>query len=65
MRATLLLMLLALLPACGGETLQRTVYETLREGERQRCLQQGATDCSQTEDYDDYLQRRRSLEQDQ
>ena len=57
-------MLLALLSGCG-ETLQRTVYETLREGERQRCLRQGAMDCSAIEDYDDYQQQRRSLEQNQ
>lgn len=57
-------MLLALLSGCG-ETLQRTAYETLREGERQRCLRQGAMDCSAIEDYDDYQQQRRSLEQNQ
>lgn len=63
MRMVLITMLALVMTGCG-EHLKRTVYETLRESGRQKCLQQGTTQCSSGEGYDDYQLRRKELEED-
>lgn len=62
MRGALLLLLAAALSGCS-ENVQRNVYESFRQSERQRCLQQGMMNCTPVEDYDDYQQRRKELEE--
>ena len=42
-----------LLAACSGQQLKQGTYYSLHEQQRQRCIQEGRTDCSQY-DYDSY-----------
>jgi hypothetical protein len=65
------IMLLALLAlatsGCSRETLKRTSYETMRNMEQQRCLEQdpSAAPCPKGESYDEYQRRRQESEQGQ
>lgn len=52
----------AALMGCS-ENVKRNMYEAMRAGEQQRCLQQGTMNCPPGEDYDDYQRRRKELEQ--
>lgn len=65
-RVTLLaIMVGAVVSGCTRETLQRTGYETLRNVEQQRCLEQGTMPCPPRQGYDDYQRQRQELESPQ
>lgn len=69
MRIALLLIPLSLIvmSGCSRDTVQRTGYETLRNMEQQRCLEQGTSTspCPKGDSYEEYQRQRQELEQDQ
>jgi len=61
----LVLLLATLMTGCSRETMQRTVYGTLQETERNKCLANTPEQCPRVENYDDYQRRRQELENTQ
>ena len=57
MKLTLLSVVFILLTACS----QQAVYDMIHERERQLCLEQGRSDCSRAESYNEYEQKRNEV----
>lgn len=56
-----ILLALVCLTACSSEQMRRTTYETLKATERQRCLNEGFSDCPRQAEYDDFQQKREDV----
>ena len=53
-----ILLTLSCLTSCSSEQLRRTSYETIKAADRQRCLNEGFSDCPRQSEYDDFQQER-------